>query len=458
MKRDEVEIVDGPFVDKKAKVILQSAQTVEVDVEGKGTMIYLNNQVRAVSLEDPYVELEAILRQARSECVLRKDVKDIAGDLARLGVCFVQIEGNDPGIRKQTGDLMNETFETEIENGDFTAFLKVWTGKAGVTATGVEGVSNRMPNKSPVAEGFRDDYKLSDEIPTIHRYNPLNAKNNVLLWKKLPQFHPSKWYKKDGFLVPEDGIKISNMKKYDPTGIHYDGQLGVFKEGEQAPRVQVAYVEDEGPACLFAIPGSNSDRARELILQITKQKDTKSGFVTLKKMFPKLKDKKAHDEQTAIKTRVFGLLVKYGVSLQPGPGIRGLVMFNSNVWHYEAGAVNQGNGLAFYGSDAKTATSKVFRVYCGVIAIPQRTTKEKLIRFAYLRLNGWTMDPFANPNKTEPTFVNHKSTQSWPRAMQGEDKEYFDKIKAVSMEDMVAFLKEQDEETLLLLGLNKNEF
>lgn len=469
MKTDEVEIMDGPYLGKKARVIKQSPQTVEVIIEETHPMIYLNSQVRA--FEDPFVELEAILADARSRCVMRTKVEDIAGDLARLGVCFVKIKGEDPRIRLETAKLMNETFGTSITNGDFTEFLKKWTGKAGVTETGVEGVSNRMPNKSPIASKFHETYKLSEKIPTIHRYNPLNAMINVRLWTFLPEFHPSKWYKKDDLLVTEDGIKISDTKSYKPTGLHYDGQLGAFKEGQLAPRVQVAYVEDEGPACLFAIPGSNSDRARELILQITKQKGVNSGFVTFKKMFPKEKksaeesvekkiEREAREKEIEeVKTKLFTLLVKYGVSLNPGPGIRGLIMFNSNVWHYEAGAVNQGNGLAFYSPDAKTATSKVFRIYCGVIAISKETEKEKdkLIQFAYLRLKGWTMDPFASTNKREPTFVNYKHTQSYPRALESEDKKAFDAIKNVSMTEMKAFLQKQNEEILFLLGLNKND-
>lgn len=379
-----------------------------------------------------YDELESILSNARQQCVLRTRGKDIASDLLSLGVCFVEITGPDPGIRAQTVDFFRQSFGFE----DMTRFFQVWTGEEGVGRTGVVGASTRMPNKPPIKTEYRSSYTYPT-TGTIHCINHVNAKNNLYVWNLLPEeFHPKNWYGKERFLVPEDGFKFSLSKAYNTTSLHYDGQLGISRQGQVAPRVQVAYVEDSGPACLFAVPGSNSDRAREIIALITNLQPRET-FVTLKKKkFPDL----------------YKLLYRYGVTL--GAGKRGLVMFNSNVWHYEAGAVNQDNGLAFYSADARTAESNVFRVYCGVMEVPRGTSDERLIRFAYLRLNEWAMDPYADPNKMEPTFVNHKSTQSYKTIIGREDAVFFNQIKEIGLLEMIAFLRQQDPKILLLLGLN----
>lgn len=372
--------------------------------------------------DELYVELEDILRLARDETrywnAEDPDVSlQIRDGLLRQGIALVRVSADMAReIALRCGYNMADAFtllpdkiKVDLRQGRFDTFSKDWQGHK-VEERLIVGKSSGMPNKVYLKSSARAQY-THPLTGTIHRPNVIAAKNNIEMWEILgrynPNLYPTRWYVSplkrnpmDRLNVSEDGLKIMEKRSYGPTGLHYDGQMGDTK-GREARRVQIIYTTDQGPVRLFVVSQSHTPRVKELINQITGLK-TNAAFSTHKDIFAK-------------HPRLSDLLFRYGLCIPHN----GLIMFVANVWHYEAvgSAVPNANGLLTVdqGRDTKSLTgaSVVFRIYCGIIAVPPGSLIKDMIVFAFLREHGWCMDPFSSPNKQNGLFVNEKSTQSW---------------------------------------------
>ncbi|KAJ1564866.1 hypothetical protein HK096_005807, partial [Nowakowskiella sp. JEL0078] len=371
-------------------------------------------------------ELDHLLSDFRNRVLLLNAGNEnlnssITNQLSSIGIALVLIDHvQAQEVNVATGSIMADTFvhlsdstKRSLHLGQFGMFSKEWTSsKPGYSVTQIAFKTNGMANKPPLTPTLRKSFTCP-YTKTIHIDNSLNAINSISLWERLSmlnaKLHPQQWFitplkpENHRSQVSEDGIKILVKTKYLPTAIHYDGKLG---QGETADtqRIQIVYSSDQGPVRLFAIPGSQHPRVRELIQHITKTVGI-TGFTTLKKEF---------DEHQKLRN----LLYKYGVALPS----TGLLMFRANVWHYEAVEdltpvnrdrpvyvrLNVNEEYDENDTASKTVTSSVFRIYCGIISAPPGLTKD-LIVLAFLRENGWSMDPFSSANKNHPFFVNGKS-------------------------------------------------
>lgn len=395
-------------------------------------------------------ELKFYLRKVKLIDSQKEDACNLIQEqLKTVGMALVE-HPHTNYVKTLTGKAMAKNFKhlsketkEDLRKGDFDSFSEEWMKKP-VLETQIMFKGNGMANLPPVRNKEKYKHPITD---TIHSNNSLNATNNIWLWKHLvemnPDIKPSCWGKKnksDRVQVSEDGIKILNYKKYIPTAIHYDGQLGQTEDFE-ARRIQIVYTADEGPIKLFCVPGSNTPKVRNIIQKITKTKG-KPGFITLKSEFDKNPELK-------------NLLYRYGVTLPKS----GLLMFKANVWHFEGSGKPLKNGIirnTF--TDIKklaplTKKSKIFRIYCGVVSVSPSLVKD-LIVLAYLRLNGWSMDVYTKQNRKHPLFVNEKSTRYLKVYIEPPG---FDKLKNASLRKMKKFLSKYDSETLSLFGLKKKD-
>lgn len=399
-----------------------------------------------------YELLEEKLGSARDACVLLNpnDPDQVRQSLQVLGVALVPTRVN---AVKITGNHMADTFvklsdttKEALRRGDFELFskdlLKSGTAeKFGITSK-TSGMINRVPVQTKDYPAFKCNF-----TETVHVPNTVNAQNNIDVWMSLigenDNLSPGKWFApplRDAlhrYQVSEDGIKIMVKKDYNPTGLHYDGQLGESVEDGKAQRVQIVYCDDTGPVRLFAVPGSHTQLVREIIQKITGLKG-KPEFATHKETFRK------HPQLSEV-------LLKYGIALPQA----GLLMFVANVWHYEGVEGTKPNDMMPINVNPKrhgeagslTRKSNVFRIYMGVVSVPIRYLKDMIV-FAFLREQGWCMDPFANVNKKHPLFVNEKGMQdgkAWGAGFKADTPEAnaFDVLHKTPYEKMVFFLAER---------------
>lgn len=414
-------------------------------------------------------ELEQLLTAARDSVVVINSQDPnaaalIAAQLRDVGMALVSVSDDSAqAIAVETGSRMAETFgslslptKAKLGKGDFIAFSDEWHTK-NYDVTCVAGKSNGMANAPPLDPGLRDKFALKVLLKTVHVPNTVNATNNVRMWELLcqanPELHPSRWFTDKPadyrVQVSEDGVKIfqpgTKKRTYEPTALHYDGQLGHSTDAD-ARRIQIIYAADKGSVRLFAVPGTHLPRVREIIQRITGV-GGQPGFITLKDKFAK-------------QPKLAEMLLRFGVTLPT----TGLIMFRANVWHYEgnSGAQQPGGALRVQPINdlrAKTAISSIFRIYCGVVSVPPEHVHTKLVPLAFMRENGWCMDPYTKSNRDEELFVNQKSTQAWkvtqtPTAAQTAE---FKRLAATDLNDMKAYLSRLPEQRLALYGLHPND-
>lgn len=416
-------------------------------------------------------ELEILLKEGWENVqLLESDELDVADlithQLSTLGVALVKVpDVHADKINKETGANMAKTFrylseatKVSLSEGNFERFSEEWKKKL-YSQTKISFKTNGMANKAPLDPDHRPDF-TDHWTKIVHVNNRLAATNNICLWEGLTELHarlhPSEWFKDDlrppnyRIQVSEDGVKILHKQSYEPTALHYDGQLGQA-EGGDARRIQIVYTADSGPVRLFVVAGSHKPRVRQIIQAITGVPGM-PGFITLKKQF---------DQHPQLRQ----LLYKYGVALPS----TGLLMFRANVWHYEA--VERFKTVEYYpvsvllspdynseDTKAKTKQSSIFRIYCGVVSVPPSTDNFRdLVVLAYLREHGWAIDPFSPENKKHPLFVNHKSTQNWSETSHpGRDK--FQVLVSRTIPEMKSFLLEHVRpERLQLYGLSQTD-
>lgn len=418
--------------------------------------------------EDLYMELLQLLVNARAGIQhldgRRQDVgMSITDSLLRHGAALVRVP-NDTGlqIEQATGRNMADTFtmlqpaaKNELRLGRFEVFSRDFQEyKFSEHEIALKNVG--MPNKPPLPKSMWQHY-THPLTATVHRPNQLAARNNLEMWDILthiqPELHPRAWFR--GALlqgqdyrnnVSEDAIKILRRKTYNPTGLHYDGQLGQM-HGVASQRTQIVYTNDQGPVRLFIVPGTHSDRAKDIITKLT-GRPYQSGF-----------------EAKAVPERLKDMLIAHGVALPE----RGLLMFLANVWHFEAVKADNlltPNGLLTVDT-VKTLTTKSFtrasspfRIYCGVISVPPGPLIKDLIVVAFLREHGWIMSPFARSiNQKSDLFVNEKGTQSWPKtAMQMGSEDEWQRLKTTDINEMKRYLLDNvSQARLYLYGLTRTD-
>jgi len=387
----------------------------------------------------------------------------ITHQLSQHGVVLVTIPDDvSRVVAAESGNHMADSFEkfspntkTDLRAGRFGSYSKEWKKSGSYETTEVSGKSNGMANQPPLDPELRDDFSTKlDGNTTVHVPNKVNATNNISTWEHLsafnPELEPSKWVVEplksynDRVQVSEDGVKIMEKCAYDPTALHYDGQLG--QTDDQQRRIQIVYTADKGPVRLFVVPGSNLPRVRQIIQRLTGVAG-KPGFNTMKDSFKK------HPELS--KT-----LHEFGVSIPT----TGLIMFCANVWHFEGyegpNKVISDQIVKHIKIDnlrSKTSSSTVFRIYCGVVSVQQ--IDKKLIPLAYLRENGWCFDPFTRGNSAEELFVNSKSTQYWKITLKPSEtqKKRFKELSQASLSEMKEFLARLSSRRLGLYGLCPND-
>ncbi len=421
-------------------------------------------------LDELYIQLEAKLAASKEdirflEASHPRISERIRDSLLKHGVALLSV---DPSVNniiaRNTGKNMATAFDKlpnkvkiDLRAGTFESFSKDWQNK-GVLDRLIAAKSSGMANKMFLKKDAREKY-IHPITKTIHRPSAIPAFNNIEMWEILsrynPGLHPSQWFRsplkeaeENRLNVSEDGLKILEKKTYEPTGIHYDGQLST-NGARQARRVQIIYTNDKGPVRLFVVPGSHRPDVQQLITDITgvSKMGKAKGFephATVMEKNPRLKE----------------MLYKYGVSIPA----TGLIMFVANIWHYEAKEKEQkitsfeDSGLVFVDTDhitdikSYTKKSSVFRIYCGVVTVKPGPLIKDLIIFAYLREHTWAMDPFSTPNTKHPLFVNSKSTQSWLGA--AVDVGEWANLKNATMDQMKVYLKHNvSQERLQLYGL-----
>ena len=296
--------------------------------KNKRNEVYCSRECAKARYQRMYRELETILRENFQTCRVRNaDDKwnlvlneDIQSDLLTRGVCLVKL-GN-PDIHQQ---ILNETNANIVAT--FPRLNNVNTLVQELNTRNYEdlqiwGTGKGMISTPPIDTKTGYPLVTHPVLKTVECKNQILAKNNIRMWEILtrynPLLHPREWFSQPlcspGYRtqVSEDGIKIKKDKAYDPTAIHYDGQLSESLDGSTR-RVQIIYTTDTGPVRLFAVPGSHLPRVRQIIQTITGI-ESKDGFA------------RANFEKTP---RILELLHKYGVSIGSSPA--GLLMFCANV-------------------------------------------------------------------------------------------------------------------------------
>lgn len=389
----------------------------------------------------PLDRLKTLLVSARDACTLLDagtlSAQDIQHSLELTGVAVIRVGPNNTArIRQEVGALVAATFpklspqsHAALRTGNFTPASHEWTTKQ-VSETEMALRSYRMPAPIPL-KADRQKAFTDPTLNTVHLLNPLLANASLCVWENLAAInyalHPSNWFKTpERMICSEDGIKFADSVTYDPTKIHYDGQ---------PDRVQIMFTTDTGPVRLFAVPGSGSPEAQALISQILGIQML-GGFSTHKAAW------ESHPE-------VYALMHSFGVAVPEN----GLLMWKTKVWHVEAeitegpaSVVDDGRpALAkipfdWHAALKKTENSNVFRIYCGVVALPE-TRRDQLIRHAFFREHNWPMEPFAHPNRKTPVFVAQKSSQSTERETYKELEPTWNSLKATPFADMKAYLR-----------------
>lgn len=392
----------------------------------------------------------------------------IRNDLNILGVSHVFVDNPEQNvqIKRNTGQLLLNTLHVtqpaivnEVRTaGRFDSFCKYWQKNTFATHK-IWGKSIGMPYPPLLRASERTPFTFDGNVFVK---NALTAKNSPRTWETLiqhyPQLHPDQWLPKgdnDRVNVSEDGMKVTCGKKYTPTALHYDGQFAADDAQDiETRRVQILYSDDSGPMRLFVVPRSATYQVRYLIRRLTgiRIKDKFDAWGTY------LKQNHA---------RVYHLLHQYSVALK-GPGLQ---FFTTAVWHFEAAEDPQhmirANLVApnltaqgRYDYDAsKEATERgsSFRLYCGIVALPFQPS---LIRFAYFREHGWSMDPWAKDNKDNRrnVFVNDKSNSSpVVQVDYAENRAAFRQLKETPLDEMKAYLRNLTPLRLYLYGLKMTD-
>jgi hypothetical protein len=398
--------------------------------------------------------LRAILERARASCTLLDadtlTTEDIQRSLDETGVAVIHVNNADTQrIRREVGALVADTFpllsaqsRNQLRDGLFATTSKEWT-KRKVTETNMALRSYRMPAPVPLVAS-RQGIFTDPALKTVHLRNPLLAMAPICVWENLnrtnPALHPRNWFNApERMICSEDGIKFANSVSYDPTRIHYDGQ---------PERVQIMFTTDSGPVRLFAVPGSGTEEAQRLMSEILGIQLLK-GFSTHKDAWD------AHPE-------VRDMMHSFGVAVPAN----GLLLWKTRVWHFEgkiaaAAADNARPALVelpFDWDAAKRATtqSDIFRVYCGVVALPDNKRND-LIRHAFFRENQWPMEPFAFSNRSTPVFVAEKSSQAGERGEYRDLEPEWNRLKSTPFAEMKAFLRRLSADRLRLHGLEPED-
>lgn len=378
---------------------------------------------RSTTASTPLAALEVLLREAHAQCTQQN--VSAAALLEHTGVARILVpdEATALALRCRAGALVGETFprlspaarEQMSGSGSFALASREWSTRT-VKDVGMALKGYRMPTPLPLlaSQHAHFTHPLTN---AVHTRNPLLAKVALEVWEVIGR--EVDHLLQGGAIVTEDGMKFSHHQLYDPTPLHYDGQPN---------RVQMIYCSDSGPVRLCAVPGSASEEAKELIGEILGSQSkglAKGGFSALSRN-PALSD----------------LLRRYSVCIPDG--YSGILCFRTGVWHFECGTREE------------TKRSSVFRIYCGVVRGTQSNVpKEHLITFAYLREHGWAMEPFAHGNRRHPLFVAEKSSQATDRITCEEQREAFERIKAVPLEQMEHFLLSTlSEQRLKLYGIS----
>lgn len=394
--------------------------------------------------------LRILLEQSRENCPLLfasvLQPNDIHNSLERTGVAVIDVGNQDTRvIQTQVGALVADTFpnlspatRADLRGGDFESANNEWTNRK-VAETGMALRSYRMPAPIPLVAS-RQRIFTDSVVKSVHLRNPILAKATLCVWERLsitnPALHPSRWFDApQRMLCSEDGMKFANRVKYGPTRIHYDGQ---------PDRVQIMFTTDSGPVRLFAVPGSGTQEAQQLISEILGIQML-GGFST-------------HSEAFGRHPEVQALLHEFGVAVPRN----GLLLWKTRVWHYEAETAPIVMGVParvkqpFDWKSAEIATRKsnVFRIYCGVVAV-NNDKRDQLIRLAFFRENNWPMEPFTHSNRDlSPIFVAEKSSQAAERGTYVELEPEWTRLRAFSFTQMKAFLLDRvPVNRLLLYGL-----
>lgn len=399
-------------------------------------------------------ELKELLEQARDTCGLLNGStvtpEEIQRVLAITGVAVVSVDPeHTQAIHQQVGALLESTFpklssesRQALSKGNFAPASREWH-QEGVTKTGMALLSHQMPVPIPLAK-HRHSTFTDPMLRTVHLKNALLAKAPFCVWGTVavtnPNLHPSQWCgEPERMMCSEDGMKFAHGVTYTPTRIHYDGQ---------PKRVQIVFTTDTGPVRLFAVPGSGSPRAQELISQILGIRML-GGFSTHKAAWD------AHPE-------LLELMHSFGVAVPDN----GLLMWKAGVWHFEA-EIAQGGNTASPASvklpfdlkevEKKTKWTAPFRVYCGVVALPN-DRRDQLIRHAFFRERDWAMEPFAHVNRKTPVFVAEKNSQAGERGTYEDLEPEWNHLKATSFDDMKTYLRTNcTPERLRLHGLTPED-
>lgn len=438
----------NPKTNRCNKIKSVKSKKINIPISQEGLQISNPNLVKNdlnSNKNRMYDQLEKLLKEFSDIKLIastNENIDKLVSDhLEKYGMALINVnEKQNNKIRTITGKYMTSTFEKlsdntkeELSQGNFDKFSKEWVKKP-FRETEIAFKSFGMANSAMINPSDRSLY-THPITKTVHTDNVLNALNNIKMWRILQKdnqnlsvdkiFTPPLGYRTQ---VSEDGIKIMNYQKYTPTDMHYDGQLGKYT-GKDARRVQAVYISDQGPTRLFCVPGTHSVEIIELIQRITETSEIQPGFIKLKKEFqknPKLKE----------------ILYKYGIALPTN----GLLLFRAGVWHFE-GSCNHENidprkpvkNIVTSHSQINTKKSKIFRIYCGVVFLPDEY-KNDLIVMAYMRLNKWSMDVYSPQNKKKEYFVNQKTTQFKTVTIKP-DQNTFKSFANVSLNEMKHFLK-----------------
>ena len=289
------------------------------------------------------------------------------------GTALVTLDINWARLKQVTGKYIAETFpllpisvKQDLKQGNMTSFNSHWK-KFKVLDHGILLRSAGMPQVLPVHNDILADH--TDPVTgCVYVRNPLAAKLGLEVARFFPTMYPS------GVYLNEDGCKTLHGKT--PTPLHYDGD---HSEG-QGNRVQIVLMDDStSRRVLKFIP--DTPRIREAIGNATGTSHLrKRGFQTLK-----LKEK----------PRVKHIIQGQGASIG-----QGAIMFNAGTMHFERQYRSNGGDP--------------FRIYIGYTKqdVVEYVPRRHLIRMAFLRMNGFAMDPFRKTiNRKSPLFVNDKSTQ-----------------------------------------------
>lgn len=187
---------------------------------------------------------------------------EIRASLNNFGVALVRSPADfHQRVVQDTGRNMADTFslipddvKAELRTGVFTQFNELLKKSGASTRYKIAGIGSGMINRYSILKTHRASY-THPITGTVHIPNAVNAKNNIMLWEKIARQVPGykEWFGDVpvDFVVPEDGVKIMLNKSYNPTGLHYDGQMA-------GQRIQIVYCNDTGPTHLQVCPGSNS--------------------------------------------------------------------------------------------------------------------------------------------------------------------------------------------------------